>query len=624
MRPKGLIVLAVVLLIVGAIMYFVTDDLIEQGIESAGTSAVGAKVEIDNLVFSLFTLSVSMDRLQVTNPNDTWKNMFETGRLAFDMEVAPLLRKKVIINEVAAENIRLGTRRSTDGAIPIEETEDTEPGWFDDAKKDLENQIAQAPVLQLGALRQKVNVDSIIATFDIQSIQKIEAFRTSTLDNYNKWHDQITNFKPQNDFAKLEDEVKAITSADMNNVQQVTANLDRAKKTYDQLTSLKSDLNAQRQTFAQDFASVTSAFSEVDNWISDDFGRIKSKANLGEFTPQNIGKMLFGDVLKLPTLSLLEYVDWAREYMPAAQKVRQVMQAGKVEKPPRFEGQDIEFPLTHRMPKFLLEKISLSAASNQADTSQVIRVSGDVLGITTDPKLYGKPLTFKLDARPPGTNAYDITGSFDHTGEIPKDQIQIRASNLHIGKMDLPQKPYVPALVNIDRGNVKANLDFIGDQLDFKLTLDATPVDFVFDETTRKQDVIADVTRSVFDSIDNLQVTATFAGLIGDFKLHIGSNIDNILADRITKVIGESVRLARAELERQFYARVEPKKKEAEALVNKYRTELDNQLQGIEKEIDEKMALLDTKKQELEARVEKEKEKGIGEVKKKVGDLLKR
>ena len=62
MRPKGLIGLLVVILIFSGIMFLLSDRFIESGLESVGTSAVGAKVEIDNLKFSLFGLSIVMDR----------------------------------------------------------------------------------------------------------------------------------------------------------------------------------------------------------------------------------------------------------------------------------------------------------------------------------------------------------------------------------------------------------------------------------------------------------------------------------------------------------------------------------------------------------------------------------
>ncbi|MCH8957592.1 hypothetical protein IIA28_20105, partial [candidate division KSB1 bacterium] len=168
MRPKGMIALLIIVVLFGAVLYLLSGKLIERVLEKAGESAVGAKVEIDNLKLNLAELSISLDRLQVTNPNDTWKNLFETGRMSFDMEVVPLARKKIIINDVTIADIRVGTKRESDGALQKTGI-DASSGWFASASESLKEQVADAPVLNLGVLKQKINVDSLFALINIQS-----------------------------------------------------------------------------------------------------------------------------------------------------------------------------------------------------------------------------------------------------------------------------------------------------------------------------------------------------------------------------------------------------------------------------------------------------------------------
>ena len=60
MRPKGVFGLVVVILLLVRITYLISDDLIETGIERSGESIIGARVEIDNLKFSLATLAISL------------------------------------------------------------------------------------------------------------------------------------------------------------------------------------------------------------------------------------------------------------------------------------------------------------------------------------------------------------------------------------------------------------------------------------------------------------------------------------------------------------------------------------------------------------------------------------
>lgn len=504
MRPKGLIALAVIILLFVGIAYLLSDRFIESSLESAGESMVGAKVEIDNLNFSLAGLSISLDRLQVTNPNDTWKNMFETGKMAFDMEAGPLVRKKVIINNITVADIRVGTKRVTDGALPPQPKEPP-PEWMQKITADLKRKVAAMPALNVGMLKQKINVDSLMAFFDIQSVKRIEAFKFTVDSTQQRWRATIANFDPKQDLAQIEIQVNELRSQEIKGVENLVSALDRSKRIYDTLSGFKRDIEQKKNFAVQDFKQFTGTIASVDNWIADDFNAVKSKANLPDFSPQNIGTMLFGRNVVDQILGVLPYIDMVRKYMPVAQ---QFASAGKVEKPPRLAGQDIDFPLRDPIPKFLIDEILVSGASNQQDTSKVLKLAGNVKGITSQPRIYGKPLDFQLDARLPNANAYQLTGEIDHTTDTPAERFQIKASAIPLGDINLPERPYLPAQIDARRADVTTRFSLVGQQIDFQLGLEARPVSFAFPENLTRDDVISRITAGVFDSIDLLNISA--------------------------------------------------------------------------------------------------------------------
>ena len=88
MRWKGLIFLAAVIAFGVILSLFFLDRWVESGLENAGSSIVGAKVEIDGLDLDVAGLSIEWQRLQVTDPNSTMQNVIETGRTAFKMDMA--------------------------------------------------------------------------------------------------------------------------------------------------------------------------------------------------------------------------------------------------------------------------------------------------------------------------------------------------------------------------------------------------------------------------------------------------------------------------------------------------------------------------------------------------------
>ena len=107
--PAVVIILAVVLFI---------DTWVTMGLEAGGEAAVGAKVEIEGLHVSLSPLGIRWARLQVADPHDGWRNLFETRNVRFAMDFGQLLRAKYIIQAMEVDELILGTKRTTDGSLP--------------------------------------------------------------------------------------------------------------------------------------------------------------------------------------------------------------------------------------------------------------------------------------------------------------------------------------------------------------------------------------------------------------------------------------------------------------------------------------------------------------------------
>ena len=105
-RKSGIITLAVILILFLIGLFIFTDKWVEGTLEDIGSSAVGAKVEIDGLDISLLSLKFQLSRLQVTDPDHTMRNMFETGRVSFQLNFPALFKKKIIIENVIINDYR--------------------------------------------------------------------------------------------------------------------------------------------------------------------------------------------------------------------------------------------------------------------------------------------------------------------------------------------------------------------------------------------------------------------------------------------------------------------------------------------------------------------------------------
>jgi hypothetical protein len=108
LRWQGIAAFVVVSALLAGVWMLVVDRVIQGVIEKAGTKAVGAKVELGAADLTLFPLGLTLSRLQVTDPDEPMVNVVEVARIAGSLDGLNLLRRKVIIKEMAvvAEKIK--------------------------------------------------------------------------------------------------------------------------------------------------------------------------------------------------------------------------------------------------------------------------------------------------------------------------------------------------------------------------------------------------------------------------------------------------------------------------------------------------------------------------------------
>lgn len=176
MRWKGVIFILIVLGAIIALSLIFTDIWLEHQLEKVGSSIVGARVEFEDVDFSFIGLHMRWDSLQVTNPKQTMKNILTTGPTEFNMELQPLLRKKVIIENVQMTHVTSGTDRSTDGKIKKKPKPPSKPNILTRTVDRLQADVAQAPAWNLD-VPTSINVDSILALLEIKTPNRIDSLQ---------------------------------------------------------------------------------------------------------------------------------------------------------------------------------------------------------------------------------------------------------------------------------------------------------------------------------------------------------------------------------------------------------------------------------------------------------------
>ncbi len=223
MRIKGIIFLLVLAVIIVVLSLLFTDNWLENQMEMIGSKMVGARVEFEGLDFSLFSLKLSWDRLQVTNPDNVWENSLESGFTEFNLAFAPLLKKKFVIENLQMSDVAFNTERATDGSLPDKwkpkKKEKKEPPKFiKNIELGMKDEMKQMPVLNLDQYTKDINVDSLLAMIDLQTPEKADSLKKLYEQKYAEWDQRIKDLPDQQDIKALEAQVKSL---DINNIKSV-------------------------------------------------------------------------------------------------------------------------------------------------------------------------------------------------------------------------------------------------------------------------------------------------------------------------------------------------------------------------------------------------------------------
>ncbi len=619
MRKKGIIILLVIIALFAVIAFFARDRYFERALESAGQAIAGAKVEIDDFRFSLFKMECSWNQLQVVDKNNPWYNILETGRASFDIEVRPLFWKRVIIREMALENVRSNTKRTTDGSIPKKpEKKDKKTGAVVKAKEQLRNELEKMPAFDLSGLGKKLKIDSLVDVDNLISVQEYKKVNQMADSSFDYWKKQTSPTDYEARLNKLEQDIKALKIDEIKDVASLTAALTKLKKIQQEIKSLREKISDQYADLRTTFDDLEQKLKQAQDSVQQDIDRAKSLAKIKDLDVKDVSMLLFGEPVVSRIEQVFGYVETAREYIPKAKKMAS---ANKKEKKPRMQGRNVLFPFHYRYPRFLMRTANFSAATAAGDTSRAYFVEGVLKGVTNEPAIYNRPTRFNFDLKKIDGNAYNMKGSFDHITAQAKDSLWISARNFGLGKVNLKKSRYFPEAVTAQKGDISLTGYFIEDAIDMKLKFDAKPVNFIYADAAAGR--IEAVIRDVLKGLKELKLNASVQGEKSDYQLRMNSNVDRLLANQVKNTIQKNLRDAQMQVENYVREQSNKYRTKAETVIAQNREKLLNQMETLKQRAQEQTDKIEQKRKEVEERIEKEKTKVGDEAKKKLKDILK-
>lgn len=554
-RWRGVIPLAVALVLLGIIWLLLLDPLTEWSVEEVGTQLVGARVDVDEADVRPQDGVVVLRRLAVTNPNAPMTNLVEADEIVVNLRVAPLLEKKVVVDTVAFRGVRFGTPRETSGAL--ENPSPTAGRAFREV--DAWTSRIRMPSFSLQTLQQVVNVDAIRPE-SLETLRRVRAIpgaadslRAAALERV-----RALNPEPVLDSARALATRLEGTSLPALGLSGARDAVRSARSTIETLTSLDNRLTALQQTTRADVDTLRGRVAALEEARRQDYAYARGLLDIPSLDAPDLAPALFGQMALERLAPLLYWVKLAEHYMPPGLEKRLHQGPDRV----RASGTDVRFLRREALPTFLLRfgeatvEIGGTGAAAGAYTALLT-------GITSAPALYGQPATFAVEraAAAVGPRTLRAGGILNHVGTPIRDSASVFVGGLALPTVSLPP---LGARLDLGQGTTDLLLRRVGDSLDARwqwrseqvvwsrLGADTTAGPAGSVGRQARASVEAALWRTL-ERLTQVEITARLGGTVDRPQLSVGSNVAGALAGALREQLGAEIR----RLEQQVRGRVD-------------------------------------------------------------------
>ncbi len=537
--------------------WLATNPLIKRGIEFAGTQAVGAKVELDGVTWRWGGPALTLDRLQVTNPEAPMSNLFEAGRMEFALDGWALLRRQFVAENLAVEDLAFNTPRAQSGAIErrifARDRTDEEPDDFDITR--LLPGLADMPDPGDLAAEGRENIERELDEIDNQGraietgwdehIQRLPG--SATVDGYRDRWRELQRRDPLRQAA---------------GIRELTRDIDRD---LDTIRSLDDRLQDDRQTLRELNRQARALPGRESRRLVSGMGL---DDGLEGFTRALLGEELTGQVEQ----ALAAY-EFASTHLAGRKR-------DEPPRPPRGEGEYIRFPEEEPLPRFLIKRAAVNGVIEIAE--QPIRFSGQIRDITHEPAVWGRPMTLAIEGGNEAGVELTVNGRFDHRDAPSRDELDFSLNGLAINNATLSDSSRLPIVLEQSRADITGNMVVTERRLDSSVNTRFEQARF----SAGSADASGTV-RRVANAIEGISAFRLDLGLGGTLRspqISVNSDLDRIIMQALGDEVRRELAATREEVERRLRAEI---KSELDALAA-----YEAQLEDFQRQIDERRQAL--------------------------------
>jgi len=519
-RWQGIFAFLGIAVVISILWFLLVDGFIESLIEEYGTKALGAKVEVAETDLSILPAGLEIIGLQLTNPDKPMENAVEISRVNLSLDTMNLLRRKIIIDEMAVEEIQFNTPRQVSGAVVSES--------------------GVSPEVPLESPK-KMKFPEIVMP-DIEELDFIESEKK-------RWGKKLDDLLDEKKFAEYKSRIEDITSKKKRTFEGLLGSAGDIAGIQKEIQGDLDSIKQARNEFEKTFSSFKSRIDQASKAPAKDAKRLKQKYALSPENLSNFTQLLFGKNVSEWTQKALY---WYKKFKPYLKKTAQKEKGKEIVKPIRGRGVNIRFKEYELLPDFLIRRAKAELQLESGD------MKGMINNITPDQHIMAIPLTFEFS----GNNMKDIksvniNGILDHIKAAhSKDNIYSLIKGYTVDELTLSDETKLPVKINKASADLEMMAILRGNNISANITANLRSVK-ISSNYKDQASPIATTIASALSDVSKFSVRADISGTLDDYKINITSDLDSILKNALEKVIHKETEKLENKLENTILAKVD-------------------------------------------------------------------
>ena len=530
-RISGIAVFVALIGLVGVFIVLFLDGIIKDSIEEQGSGVIESQIDIGSLSTSLLSQSMDIGNLQIANADKLDENLVQASRIKFDFDGNRALSKKVIIDDMILEGLRLNQKRET-SAKP-----------YKPASGDTEKESEDEPSSKFGAPQglDFKNPKDILKNETLETLEVVEKTKSELEALKTKWQTKIDQQLSKEGLAQIQQRIKGLQAKSKNlkdpsAIQSATTEIQALQKDIqtriDTVKNFKKDLET-------DIRQAKKLASQIKDLPKKDFDRLRKKYSLDLKGGTGLISQMVSGPLKAKIDKAWGYYKKISPYLKSDSKSEP-----KPEKIERGKGQFIKFTSTNPFPDFLIRQAKLSMNVWDQD------VEGDFRGLTNDPKVYGKPFNLNFTgSKNEAFKQFKLKLVLDRTQAEAADLLETQVASLKIKPVPLGDW----ATLSQGFADINGTINVQNEQ-NIKGNFTVKVHGATFTQTGEAANEMSRVLGTVLKSVDQFYIQGIINGTSDEYSLSIKTDLDETLAKSVKKLFDGKIKTFEADLKKSIVA----------------------------------------------------------------------